>query len=861
MPHKKRTASGVLGGLLGLVGLSTVAGILVTATVTPAIAVSGYAASNAISMFDNMPSYLEIDDLMEATEIYATVNDQPQLLARFYDQNRVPLEFDQISPLVYDAVLSSEDKNFYRHGGVDLAGTMSAVLANVRGTSSRGGSSISQQYVKNILVQRCEEDAASDEERDACYWEATNSDVSEGGLQRKLQEMRYAIQLEKSYTKDEILLGYLNIVNFGGQNYGIGAAAKYYFGVDAANLSLSQAATLAGMVQEPNGYRIDRPDSETNGEANGYAKTLNRRDYVLDRMLADGKITKEEHAAASAEPITPNITPTDQGCQMAGGSAYFCDLVRTTVENDPVFGETPDERKQNLRRGGYRIYTTLDLGLQIPAEEAISIVPATMEGIELGSTGVQIEVGTGRVLSMVQNTRYSQSAAQLEADRSFSSINFNTRKANGGSNGFNVGSTYKVFTLLDWLEKGHSINEVLNGRVRTFNIDRGCGQGVQPVDGVRIGNFEDSRGYTATPFQFTADSLNSGFFAMAEKLTVCDVNKVADRLGVTLADGHKTYEADASYPDLNAPYSILGSMNIAPIDMAGVYATIASGGIYCQPKVIDRITNSKGEELPLPETTCSRVLDESVANTAAYVLQNVLANGSATPSRTFDGVPLIGKTGIHQQFQTWMIGSSTKVASAVWVGNVIGESELNRLWANGYPLWRMRHAIWPELQRAANAKYGGDQFPGPDANLSRRVYADLPNVVGLTVEQATDVIQDAGFSVIVGDPVDGVEPAGTVTVQDPGPGRVPGGTTVTIRPSNGQGIAVPTVAGMSADKARDALRSAGFTAITPCPAPTPPGDDDDDEDARPPSQPKVTGTDPAAGTVTGRSAQITLICG
>ncbi len=851
MPHKKRTTSGVLGGLLGLVGLSTVAGILVTATVTPAIAVSGYAASNAISMFDNMPSYLEIDDLMESTEIYARASDgTPQLLARFYDQNRVPLEFDQISPLVYDAVLSSEDKNFYKHGGVDLAGTMSAVLANVRGTSSRGGSSISQQYVKNILVQRCEEDATTEEEKQACYWEATNSDIGEGGLQRKLQEMRFAIQLEKTYTKDEILLGYLNIVNFGGQNYGIGAASKYYFGVDAANLTLSQAATLAGMVQEPNGYRIDRPDNESNGAANGYAKTLERRNYVLGRMLDDGKITQAEFEAAKAEPITPQITPTDQGCQMAGGSAYFCDYVRTIVENDPIFGETPDERKAALRRGGYRIYTTLDLDLQRSAEEALSIVPAHMEGIELGSTAVQLEVGTGRVLSMAQNTLYSQSAAQLESDPSYSSINFNTRKANGGSSGFNVGSTYKVFTLLDWLEKGHSINEVLNGTVRNFKIDRGCDEGMQTVVGADIGNFENSRGYTSTPYQFTADSLNTGFFAMAEKLSVCEVNKVADRLGVTLADGHKTYEADASYPDLNAPYSILGSMNIAPIDMANVYATIASGGTYCQPKAIDEITDSSGNPLPLPETTCSRVLDESVANTAAHVLQNVLASGSATPSRTFDGTPLIGKTGIHQQFQTWMIGSSTKVASATWVGNVIGESQLNRLWANGYPLWRMRHAIWPDLQRAANAKYGGDQFPGPDSNLSRRVYADLPSVVGLTVEEATAKLEDAGFAVRVNDPVDGAEPAGTITSQDPGAGRVPAGTTVAITPSNGQGVTVPTVAGMKMDKARDALRSAGFTAITLCPT-------DDDED----DPPTVTGTDPAAGTVAGRSTPITLNCG
>ncbi len=251
-----------------------------------------------------------------------------------------------------------------------------------------------------------------------------------------------------------------------------------------------------------------------------------------------------------------------------------------------MFGETSDERKAALRQGGYRIYTTIDLDLQIASEEAISIVPKAMDGINLGSSGVQLEVGTGRVLSMVQNKNYAQSASQLE-DPTYSAINFNTRKANGGSNGFNVGSTYKVFTLLEWLENGHSVNETLNGTLRTFKIDRGCDLGTQTIRAGEVGNFEGSRGYVSTPFRFTSDSLNSGFFAMAEKLNVCDINKLADRLGVTIADGTKTYEAGNSP---NAPYDILGSMNIAPIDMAGVYATIASGGTYCEPKAIDRIT-------------------------------------------------------------------------------------------------------------------------------------------------------------------------------------------------------------------------------------------------------------------------------
>ena len=163
---------------------------------------------------------------------------------------------------MYDAILSSEDPRYYEHGGVDLIGTTRAVLTNLRGGSeTQGGSSISQQYVKNVLIQRCEAEAETDEAKAACFFEATQSSGTEG-IQRKLQEMRYAIQLEKEYSKNEILLGYLDIANFGGTNYGIGAAAQYYFGVPASQLSLAQAATLAGMVQNPNSYRIDQPTNE-----------------------------------------------------------------------------------------------------------------------------------------------------------------------------------------------------------------------------------------------------------------------------------------------------------------------------------------------------------------------------------------------------------------------------------------------------------------------------------------------------------------------------------------------------------------------------------------------------------------------
>lgn len=838
MPHKKRTATGVLGGLVGLVGLSAVAGVLVTATVTPAIAVSGYAASSAIEVFDNMPSYLEIDQLMLPTEFYRKDSDgNDVLMTQFYDQNRVPVTFEEVAPVMYDAIISSEDKNYFTHGGVDLLGTASAVLGNIRGGDTRGGSSITQQYVKNVLQQSCEMEATSQEEVDACFRSTTVASGTDG-VERKLQEMRYAIQMEKEYPKNEILLGYLNIAHFGGTVYGIGAAAQYYFSTSAANLTIGQAAAIAGMVQEPNTYRLDRPESETNGAANGYALTKNRQLYVLTRMLSDGKITQEEHDAAAAEPITPAIQQRPQGCQLASGAEFFCEYVRSIVLSDASFGETPEDRQRNLRRGGMKIYTTLDPDLQAAAAEAISVVPATHDRLDLGASGTQVEVGTGRVLSMVQNRPYSPVAT----DSSTTPVNYNVRNANGGG-GHSAGSTYKVFSLINWLEQGHSVNEVINGRVGTKRVLTNCdgaSQNVKAGNGGgrnEVGNFQNSSGYSGTVRKFTEDSLNSGFLAMAERVSVCSTNQVAMKMGVMQSDGQPL--------DLtNNPYDVLGSAAVAPIDMAEAYAAIAGGGVRCEPKVIDVALNSNGEDIT-PQTTCEQAISANVAATAAYALEGVM-NATGQGARTFDGTPIFGKTGIHEYVHTWMDGASSKVATVVWVGNVNGFAKLNDFRANGWRLDQIRNAIWPDMQRAANAKYGGDRFPTPDTNLTKNTVRPLPSVVGQTVDEARATLDAAGFSVNVGAPVDAAEPEGRIVAQDPAGGQAPGGTTVTITPSNGQGVALPQVTGTPQDADRQ-LRAAGFTSVAAtC------------TEQAGTAQPTVTGTDPAAGSIVGRGAQITI---
>lgn len=928
MPDTKRTATGVLGGIAGLVGLSVVAGVLVAATVTPAIAISGAAASSAITMFDNLPKVLEIEKLMLPTTLYYKNPEGVDVeLASFYDQNRTMVTFDEVSPVMYDAILSSEDPRFYQHGGIDLIGTTRALLQNFKGGGeTQGGSSISQQYVKNILIQKCESNAG-DEARDQlnkaaektaeevaaqttkdtgtetapvviaptideiiaktdavlanCWTQATTADGNEG-IQRKLQEMRYSIALEQKYSKNEILLGYLNTANFGGQTYGIEAAANRYFNVSAKDLTVSQAATLAGIVQNPNTYRIDKPagsifgndgatynkapdsviDDINKGQlaaldtllaagtitqeqyvaaADGYSATKGRQLYVLSRLLDDGKITQEQYTAAVIEPITPVLQPMSKGCADAGDNAYFCQYVKSVIKSDPAFGATQEDRDKALQRGGLNVYTTLDLRVQAAAVASMRAnVPSSVDFMKLGSAITSVEADTGRVLAIAQNTYFSEDADALAADPNLNAIVFAGDMAHGASGGFLAGSTFKLFTLIDWLEQGHSLKESVNGRVHQITkIKDSCNASGWWIDpGAKaINNFGGGGGSVGTPLSFTTSSLNSGYLSMGEKLDLCDIQKVATKMGVTLAK-------NGDPVSMNGAFSILGSNAVSPIAMAGAYATVANNGIYCQPKVIDSVTDSDGNAIVPPATKCEQVIDPKVAATAAYALETVMGGGgTGRAANPRDGIAVLGKTGTAEELQTWMVESSTKVATAAWVGNYVGDANVYR------PFGNLRYELARDTQAAANAVYGGNDFPGPDSDLMRQVQVDLPSVLGMSVDQATQVLQEAGFEVTVGEPVDSGEAEGIVVAQNPGAGKVSSASTITINASNGQGVSVPDVTGRQLDKAIDDLRSAGFGNVVPgtCTA-----------DANADVKRIVTSTNPAATTVTNRNAAISV---
>ncbi|MFD1713494.1 transglycosylase domain-containing protein [Amnibacterium flavum] len=823
-----------IAGLLGFIGMSVAAGVLATVAITPALALTSVAANDTIGIFEDLPDYLEIQPLSQRTNIYATNSDgSPKLLAYFYEQNRIEVGWDQVNGFVKDAAVAGEDPRYYDHGGIDLQGTVRAVLNNALGRPIQGGSSITQQYVKNVNIQNAIKDLTDQDEITAAYEAATVQTES-----RKIREMKYAIGLEKRYTKDEILLGYLNIAGFGGTVYGIEAAANYYFGTSAANATLQQSASLMAIVNNPEKYRLDYPDSETNGAANGYAANKSRRDYILGNMLEEKMITQQEHDDAVAAPVEPSIQPPSGGCALAGGSGFFCDYVTRVFKNDEFFGDDPKARLRNFITAGYDVYTTLDVDVQAAAEAAINDnVPWHLDDFDIGATVVTVQPGTGKILAMAQNKRYSVDPEDLAADPTATAINYNADYDYGGSTGFQPGSTYKIFTLLEWLKEGHGLNEGVDARrkdLRGTAWKDSCSPDGKYVLGESWNprNDEGGNGGFWTALYNTMNSENTGFIAMSKQLDLCGISGTANAMGVYRADrgvedmitddagnpvldaeGNETYSV-RSGELVHGPSSVLGTNEVAPLQMAGAFATIASGGTYCEPIAIERIVAPDGTEVPVPPSKCTKALEPEVAATAAYALQQAFQRGTGSPtySSLTNRAPTLGKTGTTDEAEaTWMSGATTKAATVTGVFNVTGHVNERNYYLDSGQAASARHRIAPRVMSALNAKYGGDEFPAASQELLRGQQATVPDVRGLSIDQAKAIIEGAGFGFLDGGQQDSDLPVGTVSGTTPS-GQTSKSSIVTVYTSNGLLKALPDLTGVQQNAVAGALASAGFTA-------------------------------------------------
>ena len=639
MPNRGKVPAWAGSTIASLLGAGAVAGLLVAAIAFPAVGGAGLGIRTAADELNLRPEELKEPPLAEKTTVLDAKGNQ---IAQFYEQYREVVPLSEVADIMKTAIISIEDSRFYEHGAIDLEGTLRALAKNLQsGGVSQGGSSITQQYVKQVLLNQAE----TEEER--------NKAIAPS-YARKLNELRYAMAIEQKYTKDQILEKYLNIAYFGASANGIEAAAKRFFGKSASELDLAEAATLAGAVQEP--LKTDPALGKEHRK-----RLLARRNVVINRMLELGKITPEEAAAAKARKLGYKGTALPGGCD-ASKYPYFCLYVRYEILNNPVFGKTPKSRLRFLNRGGLTIKTTIDPKMQAAAEKAIKkYVHASDKPV---ASQALIVPGTGEIRAMAASRKYGNSKRKNEM-----SYNVVADAAHGGGTGFQNGSTNKVFALVTALKKGMKLNDGISTgagyRAPGYYAFKNCkgenigdpSHTVTNADGGGAGFYSLQTG--------TWKSANTFFMALEQKVGLCDTIQTAKSLGLKRSDGQKLLEYSTF---------VLGTNETDPVTVANAYASIAARGKYCRPMAITEITDRYGKTTKY-RPTCKQVLDPEVADATSHILSGVFTKGTMAGVGGI-GRPAAGKTGTTDAYATaWFAGYTPNLAGAVSIGDPRGSAK------------------------------------------------------------------------------------------------------------------------------------------------------------------------------------------
>lgn len=616
----------LLALLLAFLSVSSLMGVVTAGMLVPVAGPTALAAKSVPSVFNELPGDLQTVAPAEESQL---LDSSGGVIAHFYDKQRIVVPSANIADVMKKAIVAIEDKRFYEHNGVDATGIARALVTNLGDSGRQGASTITQQYVRNSLAERG-------------YLEGDAEQVSaatEQTTERKLREIKYALALEKTQSKDEILTGYLNIAPFGPITYGVEAASQRYFSKSASELNYLEAALLAGLVQSPVQY-----DPLTHPEA-----AQERRDTVLATMLDQGAITQEEYDEGVATTVDSMLHPTvsSEGCSGAESSkAYFCDYVLSQFLEDPTFGATRIERERLLKTQGITIRTTLDSAKQDAAYASLTNAIPVGDASGLNDALVSLDPRTGKVLAMAQNTTYGIESGQTMSNYS----------ADGN---FQVGSTFKVFVLLQWFKEGHSAYETV-GSANTFypNGSFKCDGRSITTEGYQVNDLAGKTG-TMNVVRATGQSVNQAFVNMASRVDFCSIFETAYDMGIT-EDG----EVPSPFPA-----NILGSVSGSPLQMASVFATIANSGQQCKPQSIESVTDRDENVLKEFAADCKEVISPDIANKTAALL-TASAGQYYTATRLGDGRPFAAKSGTTDgHANTWLTGFTPSLATAAWVGH------------------------------------------------------------------------------------------------------------------------------------------------------------------------------------------------
>jgi membrane peptidoglycan carboxypeptidase len=636
----------VLSAVSSLLLCGLLAGVVVAAATFPALAVSGLAAKSGADHFESLPTTFDVLPAPQISYVYAS--DGKTLLAMMYDENRRDVPITDVTPVMAQAIVAAEDTRFYQHHGVDLKGVARAFVNNQNGGDQQGASTLTMQYVRQVsaYTARVPQEVV----------EATDKTPA-----RKVREMKLAVALEKKLSKEQILERYLNISSYGHGAYGIFAASHVYFNKDPKDLTLPEAALIAGLVKAPT--------TNDPATAEGLPRALDRQKYVLGQMVTMGYITRQQADEAAATELTIVGRRTPEGCEAVQrpdlGAGFMCDYLRRWWLEQPAFGADAYERQNKLRSGGYTIVSSMSVQAQAAAFQYAQNQPGVGNSVKIGDSDAvmlaAIEPGTGRVQALATNRNFSNdqthngpSTNPAKKGQKGNYPNTTVPLITGGPEipGYQAGSSFKIFSAVAALEAGLPLSHTENVQkqfVSDYPVDpsspTACnGAHYCPKNsGDQAGDFN--------MWQSFGMSLNTYFVPLQQKVGAGKVVDVAQRLGIQFRSSNDAkLAADAHQWGAFT----LGVSDTTPLDLANAYATLAADGKFCAPTPIVEIRDFNGNKIDAGSPQCKQVVDPDVARAAVDMARCPVGDQSA-----FNACPDGGTAaGVHGQVDRPVAGKT-----------------------------------------------------------------------------------------------------------------------------------------------------------------------------------------------------------
>ncbi|MGH3496107.1 MAG: transglycosylase domain-containing protein [Nocardioidaceae bacterium] len=736
--------------LASLAGVSALCGVLVAGLALPVAAVLGLTTRDIAQGFQNFPLALHQSPIPQRSVLLSAAG---KPVAYFYKENRQDISLKQVSPVMKRAMVAIEDSRFYQHGAIDLKGTIRALINNASNSSTQGGSTLTQQLVKMTLLEQ----ATTKAQRIA---------ATADSYARKIRELKYAMAYEATHSKHQILNNYLNIAYFGDGAYGIEIAAQHYFSVHASQLSLPQAALLAGLVQNPTYY-----DPTTYPQ-----NALARRNTVLARMAQLGELRQRRADKLMKTGLGLKVTTFTNGC-VNTAAPFYCSYVQSYLLNDSALGTNPDTRNAELLGGGLTIQTTLSLRDQKATDKSVHAHVFPTDNA-VGAMAL-VQPGTGKVMALSQSRPMGNNA---KAGQTY--LNFTVPKQYGDANGFQAGSTFKAFVLATALQEGYPATTAFNSPwsmvmpAGSYTNCSGYPTAVWPVNSSTTSGYMDA-------YKGTRLSVNT-YFAQLEKLAgLCPSVKTARDAGVVVPK-----------QDEVGPFT-LGVTDVSPLTMAAAYATWPARGMYCQPMPVTSVTDVNGKVLKTWHRSCHRVVKPAVADQINDILRGVQQPGGFGYDLGHTGlnIPSAAKTGTtDKNVSVWYMGYTPSLVAAAMIAGA--NSQGSQISLNGQTVGNTfitdasgsgaAGPMWAGAMQVIQNWLPNIDFHKVDQSKLGGAVISVPSVGGMSVTDATNALKKAGFNPQVSGSDYSGYPAGTVAYTIPGTGSTAyKGQAVQIIVSNG----------------------------------------------------------------------------